>query len=144
METYEFRAWDKHLQEMVYDFVIDATGVVQRTDHSHSNCPLHDNDPGDYVCLDYSDWYASDLYEIHPYSKVKDINKKKIFKCDRVKWLVNGGLSIGIVKDGKYKSHSGYDCNGWYVDFGDDYNISLVEGDDFEVIGHIYEKSEEN
>ena len=58
---------------------------------------------------------------------------KNIYPLDILKWRVNKGLSVGVVRYGRheYCGHRGY---GWYVDCGK-YVIGLWEGSDFEIVG---------
>ena len=130
MREIKFRAWDKVKGEMCDEVFALALG---------QSIGVHRDNP---TLL----W---DNAELMQYTGLKDKNGKEIYEGDIVKGEFWVGEDIGLVKFGEHSIMTGHDneydssidapAYGYFVDLSPHSECSLVDTQDLEVIGNIYE-----
>jgi uncharacterized phage protein (TIGR01671 family) len=145
----KFRAWDNDLKQMVSDnayIEMDGSGLVA----------IYDEEDSDWI-TDISN------YTIMQYTGLKDKLGKEIYEGDIIAEMIDDGLYhdsplLYIVVFGKYESNIGFGDNnschdytqvyiGWHIKpikklFSDGETNSFTSGEDFKIIGNIYENQE--
>ena len=146
MRQFKFRAWDKHLKEIVYKFCI---GSVTNVDDDLWTCPTVWTGTG---------WVNNDMLEIMQYTGLKDINGKEIYEGDIVKILERdwpsrldlfselshqqyldklSSLAQVVFSDGRFRLNP-ITVNNYYCEYAG----NNERRDIFEVIGNIHENPE--
>lgn len=135
MRKIKFRAWDKERKEMIY-IEGEAHILINATGYSES----------------ISCYIVPATNDVMQYTGLKDKNGKEIYEGDTVKgdfWI---GNDIGVVKFGEHSIIVGHDdvldssidtdAYGYYISLEDREEFPLVDTDELEIIGNIYENPE--
>lgn len=130
---FKFRAWDTYLNKMVYKFTL---GSVTDIGHELWTCPTTLMNEGELT----QRWVNNDCLEFMQYTGLKDKNCKEIYEGDICK-VVNYASDYLRIEGKMYCVISWSNTAGFY---GKGFGIptTFAMGEEFEVIGNLYENPE--
>ncbi|NOG28548.1 YopX family protein [Lysinibacillus fusiformis] len=138
----KFRAWNKEKKIMCYDNEDNTEEYfdgINSTEIGFINHRLS-------IPKDDSDWYFRSRYDVMQYTGLKDKNGKEIYEGDIVEYNDFNSLRTGGHAEDKFiVGKVAFSCGMWMVEeknCGHDLYEGLVNDEELEVIGNIYENPE--